>query len=221
MFSKVLIAEDHESSNFSVQKVLENLFVQNVDYVYYCDDAFSKVKKSLESVLAYEVLITDLSFEEDHRKQLIKDGRDLIKSCRNIHPDLKVIVFSAEHRLGVIDLLFNELNINAFVRKARSDSKELKKAIEAIYHNETYVSHDLKLPVKSMNTLEFSNFDIILLKLLSDGVLQKNIPKILREREIYPSSLSSIEKRMNAMKLALTVKNNEQLIACCKDLGII
>ena len=132
-----------------------------------------------------------------------------------------MIVFSAEHRLGVIDLLFSELKINAFVRKARLDSKELKKAIEAVYQNETYISHDLKLPVKSMNTVEFSNYDIVLLRLLSEGILQKNIPQILQEKDIYPNSLSSVEKRMNAMKLALTAKNNEQLIAYCKDLGII
>ena len=220
MFGKILIAEDHESSNFSVQKVLNDLKIPNVDHVYYCDDAFSYVKKSADSS-PYQVLITDLSFEEDHRKQLIKNGRELIKACRDIDPELKVIVFSAEHRLGVIDLLFSELKINAFVRKARLDSKELKKAIEAVYQNETYISHDLKLPVKSMNTLEFSNYDIVLLRLLSEGILQKNIPQILQEKDIYPNSLSSIEKRMNAMKLALTVKNNEQLIAYCKDLGII
>ena len=220
MFGKILIAEDHESSNFSVQKVLNDLKIPNVDHVYYCDDAFSYVKKSADSS-PYQVLITDLSFEEDHRKQLIKNGRELIKACKDIDPELKVIVFSAEHRLGVIDLLFSELKINAFVRKARLDSKELKKAIEAVYQNETYISHDLKLPVKSMNTLEFSNYDIVLLRLLSEGILQKNIPQILQEKDIYPNSLSSVEKRMNAMKLALTAKNNEQLIAYCKDLGII
>ena len=124
MFSKILIAEDHESSNFSVQKVLKDLKIPSVDHVYYCDDAFSYLKKSLETDSPYEVLLTDLSFEEDHRKQLLKNGRELIKCCRDLHPELKVIVFSGEHRLGIIDLLFNELEINAFVRKARSDSKE-------------------------------------------------------------------------------------------------
>lgn len=220
MFSKILIAEDHESSNFSVQKVSEELQIPTINQVYYCDDAYSYIKKALESK-PYELLITDLSFEEDHRKQLIKNGRELIKACREIQPELNVIVFSGEHRLGVIDLLFNELNINAFVRKARLDSKELKKAIEAVFNSESYISHDLKLPVKSMNTLEFSNYDIILLQLLSEGILQKNVPKILQEKNIFPNSLSSVEKRMNAMKLALMVKNNEQLIAYCKDLGII
>lgn len=62
MFTKILIAEDHESSNFSVQKILEELQVPDVDHVYYCDDAFSHLKKSLDSK-PYELLITDLSFE--------------------------------------------------------------------------------------------------------------------------------------------------------------
>lgn len=220
MFRKILIAEDHESSNFSVQKVSEELEIPKVDHVYYCDDAFAKLKISLESE-PYELLITDLSFEEDHRKQLIKNGRELIGFCREIHPELKVIVFSAEHRLGVIDLLFTELKINGFVRKARSDSRELKKAIELVDKNETYISHDLKLPVKSMNTLEFSNYDIILLQLLSEGILQKNIPKKLQEKNIHPNSLSSVEKRINNMKLVLAAKNTEELIAYSKNIGII
>lgn len=221
MFSKILIAEDHESSNFSVQKVLEDLAIPNVDHVYYCDDGFEQLKKSLATESPYEVLITDLSFEEDHRKQLIKDGRELIKCCRDLHPELKVIVFSGEHRIGVIDLLFKEFGINAYVKKARSDSKELKKAIETVYKGESYISHDLKLPTKSANTLEFSHYDITLLKFLSDGVLQKNIPKKLQEQNIYPNSLSSVEKRINMMKLSLAAKNSEELIAISKNIGII
>lgn len=221
MFKKVLIAEDHESSNFSVQNIVKQMEITVVDYFYYCDDAYSHLKKSVEKQLPYELLITDLSFEDDGRKQLIKDGKELIKCCREENPNIKVIVFSGEHRLGVIDLLFRELKINAFVRKARSDSMELKKAIELVYINHTYISHNLKLPVKKVNTLEFSNYDIILLTLLSEGILQKNIPQILQQRNINPNSLSSVEKRISTMKIAMDVKNNEQLIARCKDLGII
>jgi len=221
MFSKILIAEDQESSNFSVQKVLEELKIPNVDYVYYCDDALAYIKKALENELPYDLLITDLSFEEDHRTQLIKNGRELIKCCRDICPELNIIVFSCEHRVGVIDLLFKELNINAYVKKARSDSSELKKAIETVYNGNYYISHNMKFPIKSANTLEFSNFDITLLKLLSDGILQKNIPKKLQEQNIYPNSLSSVEKRINMMKLSLAAANTEELIAFGKNIGII
>ncbi|MFC4686247.1 response regulator [Epilithonimonas pallida] len=221
MFSKILIAEDHESSNFSVQKVLEELKIPNVDYVYYCDDALAYIKKALENELPYDLLITDLSFEEDHRTQLIKNGRELIKCCRDICPELNIIVFSGEHRVGVIDLLFKEFNINSYVKKARSDSSELKKAIETVYNGNSYISHNMKFPIKSANTLEFSNFDITLLKLLSDGILQKNIPKKLQEQNIYPNSLSSVEKRINMMKLSLAAANTEELIAFGKNIGII
>ena len=221
MFSKILIAEDYESSNFSVQKVLEELKIPNVDYVYYCDDALAYIKKALENELPYDLLITDLSFEEDHRTQLIKNGRELIKCCRDICPELNIIVFSGEHRVGVIDLLFKEFNINSYVKKARSDSSELKKAIETVYNGNSYISHNMKFPIKSANTLEFSNFDITLLKLLSDGILQKNIPKKLQEQNIYPNSLSSVEKRINMMKLSLAAANTEELIAFGKNIGII
>ena len=49
MFKKVLIAEDFESFNISVQKVLKDLKVENPDYAFYCDDAFLKVKKAVIS----------------------------------------------------------------------------------------------------------------------------------------------------------------------------
>jgi hypothetical protein len=57
--------------------------------------------------------------------------------------------------------------------------------------------------------------------LLSNGVLQKDIPNHLQEKKIKPSGLSSVEKRLNYMKEVLSFKNNEQLIAFCKDIGVI
>ncbi|PQA90076.1 response regulator [Chryseobacterium shigense] len=221
MFKKILIAEDHESSSISVQKTLEDLNISHTDYVYYCDDAVAKVKKSIRENDLYDLLITDLSFEEDHREQTIKEGKDLILEVRELIPSVKVIVFSGEHKSGVIDSLFNEYKINGFVRKARHDSKDLKKAIASVYVNENYLSLDLKQEVKKLNSYEFTSYDITLVSLLSQGVLQKNIPTYLQNNNIKPNSLSSVEKRLNSLKENLNVASNEQLVAFCKDLGII
>ena len=221
MFKKILIAEDHESINISIQKTLEDLNIPNVDYVYYCDDALAKIKKSLREEQPYDLLITDLYYEEDHYVQNIKDGRELIQKIKEIQPSLKVIVFSAEHKSGVIDSLFNEYKINGYVRKARNDSKELKKSIVSVFINENYLSTDLKQDVKKFNSYEFSAYDITLVSLLSKGVLQKNIPIYLQEKDIRPNSLSSIEKKLNSLKEELEVASNEQLVAFCKDIGII
>lgn len=221
MFKKILIAEDHESINLSVQKTLEDLNIPNVDYVYYCDDALAKIQKSIRENEPYDLLITDLYYEEDHRKQEIKDGRELIQKIKEIQPSLKIIVFSAEHKSGVIDSLFKEYEINGYVRKARNDSKELKKSIASVYINENYLSLDMKQEMRKLNSYEFSAYDITLVSLLSKGILQKNIPIHLQEKDIKPYSLSSVEKKLNSLKEDLEVTSNEQLVAFCKDIGII
>lgn len=221
MFKKILIAEDHESINISVQKTLEELNIPTVDYVYYCDDAIAKIQKALREVHPYDLLITDLYYEDDHHEQNLKDGKELIRKAKEIQPNLKVIVFSAEHKTGVIENLFSDYKINGYVRKARNDSKELKKSIASVYIGENYLSFDLKQDMKKFNSYEFSTFDITLVSLLSKGILQKNIPAHLEERNIKPSSLSSVEKRLNSLKEDLEINSNEQLVAFCKDIGII
>lgn len=221
MFKRVLIAEDHESTNISVQKTLLDLGVSHTDYVYYCDDALMRIQKGIKEDQPYDLLITDLSFEEDHRKQKIEDGTVLIKAVKKEQPNLKIIIFSGEGKTAAIDALFKELNIDGYVRKARNDAKELKLAIETIYKNRIYLSADLRQAVKEKNSYEFTNFDITIISLLTNGTPQKDIPIYLRKNNIKPSGLSSVEKRLNHIKETLGFSKNEQLIAFCKDLGII
>jgi two-component system capsular synthesis response regulator RcsB len=221
MFKRVLIAEDHETTSISVRKTLEDLGIAQTEYTYYCDDALMHIKKNVLSEQPYDLLITDLSFEEDHRKQTLLDGMELIAAVKAIQPDLKVLVFSAENKAAVIDTLFKELSIDAYVRKARHDAKELKLAIEAIAKNKTFLSENLKQFVKQKNAYEFSAYDITIISLLSQGTLQKEIPAYLQKNNIKPSGLSSVEKRLNLIKEVLDFSKNEQLVAYCKDFGII
>jgi two-component system capsular synthesis response regulator RcsB len=218
MFKRVLIAEDHESTNISVQKTLADL---GIHATYYCDDALMHITKSLHEDQPFDLLITDLSFEEDHRKQKITGGLELITAVRAVRPGLKILVFSGETKAAVIDSLFKEMGINAYVRKARHDAKDLKLAVQAISEDKTYLSADLKLILKQKNAYEFSAFDITIITLLSNGMLQKDIPTYLQQNNMKPSGLSSVEKRLNLMKEMLGFAKNEQLVAYCKDFGII
>jgi len=219
MFRKILIAEDHESANLSVQKTLEDY--PATDFVYYCDDALDRIEKSVQLKNPYELLITDLSFEEDQNIQRIKSGFELIILAKSAAPNLAVIVFSAEKRAGIIDSLFKDYGIDAYIHKGRTDVKELKLAIDAIYNGKKYLSTDSQQSLKEINSFEFSSFDVKVISLLAEGILQKNIPIYLQQENISPSSLSSVEKRLNILKDQLQVNNNEQLVAFCKDLGII
>ena len=223
MFKKVLIAEDHEIANFSVQKTLADLGITHDlrNYVYYCDDALMRIQKALNENQPYELLITDLSFEDDYTEQKISKGTELIKVAKQLQPDLKVLVFSIENRTSVAQSLIKELNIDAYVPKARRDAQDLKLAIEAVYQNKKYISPNLKRTTAERNDYHFTDFDKTILHLLSQGILQKDIPFHLQQKNIKPSGLSSVEKRLNLIKEVLEFSNNEQLIAYCKDIKVI
>ncbi|HVU57186.1 MAG TPA: response regulator [Puia sp.] len=221
MITKVLIAEDHESANISVQKTLEELGITDTDNVYYCDDALAKIQKGTSDHQPYDLLITDLYFEEDHRTQKISGGAMLIEAARKIQPDLKVLVFSATGDAATIEMLFEKLGVDGYVRKARNDAKDLKQALDHIARDQRYFPRLLMQLIKKKNTYEFTDFDITIVTLLAKGMRQKDIPAYLREHHIRPSGLSSVEKHLNYMKEALSFSNNEQLIVFCKDMGII
>ena len=221
MFHKIIVAEDYQSTNLSIQKALSDLQIHQTQYSTYCDDAYCKISQAIQAKQPYEVLITDLSFDEDGTKQNLKSGFELIKAVKRLHSATKIIVFSAEKKEGIIHNLFNEYAINAFVHKGRNDMQELKTAIEKIYLGETYLSVETRTCFQKMNSYEFTNYDIQLLNLLSQGVSQKEIPQLFLEKKIKPNSLSSIEKRLHILRSSLHLHNNEQLISFCKDLGII
>lgn len=221
MFKKVLIAEDHEIANISVQKTLTELGIADTKYVYYCDDALKWIRKALKDGQPYDLLITDITFEEDHYQQNLADGEELIKAAKSEQPNLRVIVFSAESRPVYVDKLFKTLAIDGYVRKARRDAQHMREAIQAAYQGVRYIAPDIKQRIREKNSYEFSSFDITVISLLAQGVLQKDIPYHLQQQQIKPSGLSSVEKRLNLMKEVLEFSKNEQLIAYCKDIGVI
>lgn len=221
LFKKVLVSEDHETANISIQRTLEDLGIEDFEYVYYCDDAYSRIEKSLSTEVPYDLLITDLNYEEDHHKQRIKGGLELIEEVRKIQPDLKVLVFSAENRPLIVQNVMQKLGANGYVRKARRDAEVLKEALLHLANGKKFLSPELNKSNNTKNNFEFSNYDLLLLELLSIGILQKNIPSYLKEKKIKPSGLSSVEKRLNIIKEALNMNTNEQLIAYSKDIGII
>ena len=221
MIDKVIIAEDQESANLSVQKTMEEMRIRHIDHVFYCDDALSKIQIAKQKGQPYDLLITDLYFEADGSFQKIGGGFDLIKSVRSFQPGIMILIFSAENRPATIDMLFNNYEIDGYVRKARHDAKELKSALDALSKGQRYYPQALVQLVKKSNAYEFTEFDIKIIRLLSQGYQQNEIPDYLKQHNIKPSSLSTIEKRLNQIRHELGFSKNEQLVLFCKETGIL
>lgn len=221
MIDKVIIAEDHEFANLSVQKTMDDLKVKQYDYAFYCDDAFAKIQLAKQKGEPYDLLITDLSFEDDGTAQKIKDGVDLIRAVRAVQPDILILILSGQHRPADIHNLFENNEVDAYVRKARHDVQELKLAMQALAKRQRYYPRSLAQQVKRSNTYEFTDFDITIIRLLNEGYQQNEIPAYLKQQNIKPSSLSSIEKRLSQIKEELGFSNNQQLMVFCSNAGLL
>ncbi|UPZ15781.1 response regulator [Flavobacterium humidisoli] len=222
MFKKVLVAEDLDSISIAVVQVLEELEVPVIHHVKYCDEGLLKVKKALAEKEPYDLMITDLSFKSDHRKVTLNSGDELVEAVNKVQPELKKIVFSIEDKSYRIKTLFNELGINAYVTKGRNSISELRNAIESTFNNEEKIlSSDLSFNFNDKALIEIESYDISILKLLSQGYILESISREFKDLSITPNGTSSIEKRINKLKIYFKANNNVHLIAIAKDFGLV
>ena len=221
MFTKVLISEDMEDINKGVYASLCELGVKDIKQVQYCDDAYLKIKKGVLDDEPFQLLITDLSFKSDYREQRFPTGEALIKILKQEHPQLKIIVYSVEDRLQKVRTLISECKIDAYVCKTRRGLSELSKAIYAVFNNRLYLSPEVQQAINTKQNLEIDDYDIALLKHLSNGLSQEEISVYFKTKNIAPSSLSSLEKRLNKLRIEFKANNAIHLVATVKDLGLI
>lgn len=221
MYQKVLIAEDLHSITEGIAQLLGNLNIEALTQVQYCDDAMLKLKKAAKDGEPYELLITDLSFKADHRTQQYPSGEALIAGVRSEFPSLHIIAYSIEDRISRVKHLMEVARIQAYVCKGRQGIQELKEAIQTTYTGATYLSPALATALQQKGNMHIQEFDIHLLAHLAQGYSQKEISVLFKEKGREPSGLSSIEKRLNQLKLILKSQNTVQLIAVAKDLGLI
>lgn len=217
MFKKILIAEDFDCINLGVKTMLEE-FVSNdaIHHAKYCDDALIKVKGALHNQEPFDLLISDLSFTDNYREVKLKSGEELIDAIKKVQPNIKIVVFSVETKPLLIKTLLEKLDCNGYVGKGRDGIKELKEAIQLVYNTDKkYLSPQLDYTQTTRRLNEIDDLDKQIIQLLATGLDQNEIGEELGY------SRSSIEKRLNKLKIYFKAKNNPHLVSLSKDLGLI
>jgi DNA-binding NarL/FixJ family response regulator len=222
MFQKVLIAEDMDFINSGIKTELTKLGIGQIDYVQYCDEALLKLKRAHLDNNPYDLLISDLSFEKDAKEQHITSGDELIKIVRKEFPDLKIAVFSVEDKTYRIQTLYHEYKINAYVWKSRDGLRELKQALKKIYNSDSfYISPHCANAITKSEVIEIGDYDIFLIKCLSEGYSQEEISDKLKEKKWSPTSISSIEKKLKFLREHFNANTPSHLVSIAKDLGLV
>lgn len=221
MFQKVLIAEDMDSINNAVATSLSEIAIDNIHHAQYCDRAWLLAKKAIMDDQPFDLLICDLSFKKDHRNEKISSGKELIDILKDLDPTIKVIVNTVEDHPQTVRELWDSGNIDAYVCKDRQGLKYLKQAVKTIKTGGTYNSPNIEKALNQNNLLVLSDFEIIILKLLSEGRTQDEVQEELKRKNIKPSSKSAIEKKLKEMKEDFQANTTIHLISIMKDLKLI
>lgn len=222
MFKKVLIAEDIDTISFGIMAALAEYSTMEIHHAKYCDDALLKIKKAIQENNPYDLLISDLSFKANHTKTILHSGEELVQAVKEIQPEIRIIVYSIEDRMAKIKNMFDNNLINAYVSKGRNSTQELKKAIENVYANGgKYVPENLQSMFREASVFEIEEQDIELLNLLAKGYSQEEISKDFRSKNYTSASMSSVEKRINKLKIHFNSRNITHLISQTKDIGLI
>ncbi len=221
MFRKVLIAEDFQGDNKSIVDTLKSeLAIEEVQEEFYCDKAYNRLQVAHNESEEFELMITDLSFKDNHIPQNLKSGVELIEAARKLQPELKVIVNSMEENALKIRSLFETQQIDAYVCKGRQSLDELVKAMELVSAGETYLSPQIDLSA-GKNVFELDELDLVILKNLANGLSKKQIQARLKEMDLRPNSESSIDKRVSKLFDEFGAKNSTELVAKLIREGLI
>ena len=221
MFKKVLIVDDHASINNDVFEILTQEGIVEIDKALYCDEAYLKVKKAVLEEKPYDLVVTDLLFKQDHRERKLTSGEALVSKLRSEFTSLSIIVYTQEDHFQTVRILINDCGANGYVCKSRQSDKELPKALKKVYKGEQYLSKEVEHALVEKHDNEISDYDLYLIQLIAEGGQQSDISKHLRQSNIYPNSVSSIEKRLNFLKDQFLAKNTTHLVSILKDHKLI
>ncbi len=220
-FTKVLVAEDTDSNNFGVVTKLKDVGVTTIGQSQYCDDALLKLKKAKFDKQPYQLLISDLSFVNPHRKSVIKNGAALIKAAKKAQPTLKVIVFSVIDKRTTIQDLLEKQGVNGYVCKGLNGLKELENALNALTNDEQFTCPVATAVLSHRNVLELSDYEQQLLRLLANGYKQSEISAHFKACGTNPSSIRSIEANVSKLRDTFDARNSHQLVHMATSLGLI
>ena len=219
---KILIVDDHQITTrgllYSLGEVGDFEVVTTTD----CDDAFQLIKASEKSA-PFQILFTDLSFDNNTKETKLKGGEALIKAIRTNGIEIKVVVITGRTEIYRGYNVISSLKPNAYLLKSYCDAEEIGIAIQKILENEYYYSY--KIHQKIMRTkiaqIKLDDVAIQILKELPNHPKIRNLEGVILNKNGIKIKLRSIELSLAKLRTDLNAVNNTDLILKAKELGVV
>jgi len=222
--SKILVVDDHDFMLNGIEKALLKCRPNaKVTLSQNCDQAFEQIKNAWSLNDGFELLITDLSFENLGYPVKISRGEELIKAIKDLEIPIKIIVVTSYGKTGEIALVIKKCNPGAYILKSNISSKEIGMAIDAIENDMVFYSQEvhIKLRNRAMVETQVDFTDLKILELLpKTETIDQMLGKVLK-RNNSPYSKRTIETRIQELREKLNANNNIDLYIKAKELGLI
>jgi len=219
---RILIADDHQLVLEGFLNSLKEVGDFDVVTTTNCDAAFDLIKTHINSN-PFQLLFTDLSFDNITEESDLGGGEELIKAIRNNEFDIKIGVITGHTETNRIYNVISNLNPNSYLLKSKSSATEIGFAVQKMLANEYYYTHEIHQKILRRNVVQIQMDDVAIqiLKELPNHSKISNLEGVIKKNNGTAIKLRSIETKLANLRTDLNANNNTDLILKVKELGII
>lgn len=219
---KILIVDDHQLIIQGLLCSLEKVGNFEVVTTSDCDDALHLIKASEKSA-PFQVVFTDLSFDNSTKETILNSGEALIKAIRVNEIQIKVAVITGHTETSRVYSVISNLKPNAYLLKSNCEAAEIGFAIQKMLKNEYYYSHIIhqKIIRRKITQIKIDDMSLQILKELPNHPKISNLEGIIVKNNGNKIKLRSIETKLANLRIDLNAINNTDLILKAKELGLI
>jgi two-component system capsular synthesis response regulator RcsB len=219
---RILIVDDHQLVLEGILHSLKEVGDFDVVTTNSCDDALNLIKSN-QNTTPFQILFSDLSFDNTTSENNLASGEELIRAIKNKNIDLKICVITGHTETNSVYNIISNLNPHAYLLKTKCNAIEIGFAIQKMLTNDYYYTHEIhqKLMRRNIVQIQMDTIAIQVLKELPNHAKIANLEGIITKHDGTKIKLRSIESKLAKLRIDLSANNNIDLILKAKELGII
>ena len=219
---RILIVDDHQLVILGILYSLTKIGNFDVVTTNTCDAALDLILKH-KNDRPFEIVFTDLSFDNGTKATKLDGGEALIKALKNQNIDIKIGVITGHVETNRIYNVIQNLNPDAYLIKSKCGVAKLRYAIEKMQTNDFYYSHEVhqKIMRRTIIQIQMDEVAIQILKELPNQPKISNLEVVILKNDGTLMRLRSIETKLSNLRADLGANNNTDLVLKAKELGVI
>lgn len=220
--TKILIVDDHQLIIEGIISCLKGIDNLNIVTTNSCDEAYSLIQEALHNV-PFQIIFTDLSFDNISLNSTITSGEELIKKIRQENILIKSAIITGHSETNRVYNVIHNLQPDAYILKGKCNTNELNFAIQKLLKNEVFYTHEIhqKIMKRAMIEIQMDDVAIQILKELPNHPKISNLVGIIKKSDGTFIKNRSIENKLAKLRIDLNANNNTDLILKAKELGIL